>query len=273
MEKVPVSVVIIAKNEEERIESCIKVVSGWADEILIIDDESTDNTQHIAQGLGAKVLVKEMINEGKHRNWAKSQAKNDWVLSLDCDERPTSELKKEIAEAIKDSSHNGFSIPFKNYIGDYWIRWGGWYPAPKLRLFKKDSLNYKEESVHPPANFEGTCGSLKSDIIHFNYKDWTDYVKKTNKQTILEAQKWHKLSLVDPKKARYKMNTIHALWRVYDRFMRSFFWKKGYKDGFIGFMVAYLSAFYQILSYAKYRELKNQNPPASNCKNHFSSGI
>lgn len=251
-----VSVVIITKNEEGRISDCIKSVNDWAEEVVVVDDESTDKTQHIAQDLGAKVLVKKMKVEGAHRNWAYQQAKNDWVLSLDCDERPTPELKEEIKEAIKNNSHNGFSIPFKNYIGDYWIRGGGWYPAPKLRLFKKESLNYKEESVHPPANFDGSCGQLKSDIIHFNYKDWTDYVKKTNKQTILEAQKWHQLSFKDPKKARYKMNTIHALWRMWDRFARAFFTKKGYRDGFVGFMVAYLSSLYQILSYAKYRELK-----------------
>jgi glycosyltransferase involved in cell wall biosynthesis len=259
MDKAPVSVVIIAKNEGKRIGDCVKAVSDWADQVLVIDDKSTDNTKHIAESLGAKVLVKEMINEGKHRNWAKDQAKNDWVLSLDCDERPTLELKEEISKAIKDDSYQGFSIPFKNYIGDYWIRGGGWYPAPKLRLYKKDYFRYKEQNVHPPIEFKGHCGKLKSDIIHFNYKDWTDYVRKTNNQTTLEAKKWYDYSFENPKKARYKMNTIHALWRVYDRFIGSFFWKKGWKDGFIGFMIAYLSAFYQILSYAKYREFKKND--------------
>jgi glycosyltransferase involved in cell wall biosynthesis len=259
MDKIPISVVIIAKNEEERISDCIKSVNDWADEVLVVDDESTDSTQHIAQSLGAKVLVKEMINEGKHRNWAKDQAKNDWVLSLDCDEYPTSELKSEIKEAIKDTHFNGFSIPFKNYIGDYWIRGGGWYPAPKLRLYKKDYFRDKEQSVHPPVEFKGHCGKLKSDIIHFNYKDWTDCVRKTNNQTTLEAKKWYDYSFENPKKARYKMNTIHALWRVFDRFMRTYFRKRGYRDGFIGFMIAYFASLYQIVSYAKYRELKKLN--------------
>ncbi|MCF7897634.1 MAG: glycosyltransferase [Candidatus Omnitrophica bacterium] len=75
MDKAPVSVVIIAKNEGKRIGDCVKAVSDWADQVLVIDDKSTDNTKHIAESLGAKVLVKEMINEGKHRNWAKDQAK------------------------------------------------------------------------------------------------------------------------------------------------------------------------------------------------------
>lgn len=259
MDKVPLSVVTIAKNEEKRITELLELVSGWADEIIVVDDESTDKTREIAESLGAKVLVRKMENEGRHRNWALGQARNEWVLSLDCDERLTPELKQEIGGAIKDTSYQGFSIPFRNYIGDYWIRWGGYYPARKLRLFRKDCFSYKEESVHPPGILKGKCGKLNSDILHDNYKDWTDHVRKSNNQATLEAEKWHALSLLNPRKARYKMNTVHAFWRLFDRFARMFFRKKGYRDGFTGFMLAYLSSFYQILSYAKYREIKDKN--------------
>jgi glycosyltransferase involved in cell wall biosynthesis len=255
---IPISVVTIAKNEEKRIGDCIKSVSGWADEIIVVDDESTDKTRELAESLGAKVFVRKMHNEGKHRNWAIGQAKNEWVLSLDCDERLTPELKKEMAETIKDTAYQGFSFPFRNYIGDYWIRGGGYYPACKLRLFKKSFFRYKEESVHPPMEFSGVEGRLKSDIIHLNYKDWADHLRKTNNQTTLEAEKWYNLSLANPKKAGRKMNTIHALWRMVDRFMRGYFGKKGYRDGFTGFMMAFLSSLYQILSYAKYREIEEK---------------
>lgn len=255
---VKISVVILAKNEEHRIVNCIKSVNNWANELLVIDDESSDNTKAVAESLGAKVIIKKMEIEGKHRNWSYNQAKNEWVLSLDCDERVTDELKKEINHTLANTKHTHFSIPLRNYIGNYWIRYGGWYPAAKVRLFRKDKFKYEETRVHPTIKIQGSCGHLKSDIIHYNFKDWSDYVKKTNNQTTLEAEKWYKLSFNDPKKVRYKMNFPHAVWRMFDRFFRAFIKKRGYKDGFIGFMVAFMSGFYQILSYAKFYELKKK---------------
>ena len=256
MNNVPISVVILAKNEEKRIADCIKSVLGWSDEIVVVDDESTDNTGQIAESLGARLLKRKMDIEGRHRNWAYAQAKNEWVFSLDADEWPTEELKKEIKEALINTEHACFEMPFRSYIGNYWIRGGGWYPGSKVRLFKKTKFKYEEVEVHPGIAVEGSCGYLKSDIIHYNYRDWEDFLNKTNKQTTLEAMKWYKLSLEDPKKARNKMNLFHALWRTLDRFIRTFFVKKGYHDGFVGFMVAYFSSLYQIISYAKYWELK-----------------
>ncbi len=261
MSKIPLSIVILTKNEEKRIADCIKSVSGWADEVIVVDDESTDKTEKIAANLGARVLVKKMNVEGKHRNWAYAQAKNEWVFSLDADERVTDELKEEIENVFKSNpSFAAFTVPRRNYIGDYWIRWGGLYPAPQIKLFRKDKFRWEEVEVHPRAFLEGTCGHLKSDLLHYTYRNWEDYLRKLNKQTTLEAVKWYKLSKVSPKKARYKMNFIHALWRMMDRFIRTFFVKKGYRDGFVGFMVAYFSSLYQIVSYAKYREFQKHPP-------------
>ena len=259
MDEAPISVVILAKNEEKRIQDCIKSILGWADEIIVVDDESNDKTREIAQSLGAKVVIRKMDIEGRHRNQAYAQAKNEWMLSLDADERPTEELKKEIKEVITDTKYSCFDIPLKTYIRDYWIRWGGWYPASKVKLFRKSKFKYEEVEVHPRMIGVGSRGHLKFDVIHYSYRDWEDFLNKTNKQTTLEAVKWHKLSLENPKKARYKMNLLHALWRTLDRFIRTFFVKKGYRDGFIGFMVAYFSSLYQIISYAKYREFKRIN--------------
>jgi len=259
MSKIPISVVIVAKNEEKRINDCIKSVIDWADEIILVDDESTDSTRNIAKDFGIKVLVCKMNIEGKHRNWAYSQAKNEWVFSLDADERPTLELKNEIAKTIKSTDCTHFSIPFKTYIGNYWIRWGGWYPGSKVKLFKKNKFKYEEVEVHPRIITEGKVGHLKSDVIHYSYRDFEDFVNKTNKQTTLEALKWYKLSKKNPKKAKYKMNMLHAIWRSIDRFFRTFLAKKGYRDGTIGFMVAYFSSFYQIVSFAKYKEIERQN--------------
>ena len=114
--KVPVSVVIISKNEEEHIANCIKSVQNWADEIIVVDDESTDRTVEIAKSLGAKVFTRKMDIEGKHRNWAYQQATNRWVLSLDADEIVTEELKQEVTKAIqKQATFTQFTVNIRNY--------------------------------------------------------------------------------------------------------------------------------------------------------------
>ena len=258
--KLPLSVVIIAKNEEKRIKACLASVLGWVDEVIVVDDESTDQTRKIAQDLGAKVLVRRMEIEGAHRNWANSQARNKWVLSLDADERVTPELKKELFSLFSQQKlpYGAYTIPRKNFIGNYWIRWGGMYPAAQLKLLNKLEFKWEEAQVHPRAFLDGPCGHLKQPLLHYTYRDFGDFLAKLNKQTTLEAQKWIGVFKTNPKKANYKMNFIHALWRMFDRFIRTYFAKKGYRDGFIGFMLAYFSSLYQIVSFAKYWELKRK---------------
>ena len=125
-------------------------------------------------------------------------------------------------------------------------------------MFRKSQFKYEEVEVHPRIIADGSCGRLKGDVIHYSYRDWGDFLDKTNKQTTFEATKWYKLSLVEPKKAQRKMNVVHALWRTLDRFIRTFVAKGGWRDGFIGFMIAYYSSLYQIISYAKYRDMAKQ---------------
>ncbi|MFH1593070.1 MAG: glycosyltransferase family 2 protein [Candidatus Omnitrophota bacterium] len=260
MSKVPVSVIILAKNEEGRIRDCIKSIEGWADEIIVVDDESQDLTRDLSLGLGARVITRKMDVEGRHRNLAYALGKHEWVLSIDADERVTEGLKREIDEVLSaNPTCNALTIPRKNFLGDYWIRGGGLYPSPQLKLFRKDKFKWEEVEVHPRAFLEGGCGHLKSDLIHYTYRDWADFLRKLNNQTTLEARKWFNLSLEDPKKARYKMNIPHAIWRVMDRFVRTFFAKKGYRDGFTGFMIAYFASLYQIVSFAKYRALERKS--------------
>jgi len=260
MNKTKVSVVVLAKNEQSRIKDCLLSVIDWVDEIIVIDDQSTDTTVAISTELGANVFIKKMDVEGAHRNWAYSKVRNAWVLSLDADERVTPELKEEISQVLeKNPTQNAFTIPRRNHIGNYWLRWGGQYPSAQIKLFRKDRFRWEEVEVHPRAFLDGECGHLSKDLIHYTYRDWEDFLKKLNNQTTLEAKKWYKLSLENPKKAQYKMNTFHAIWRTLDRFIRTYFAKKGRRDGFNGFMIAYFASLYQIVSYAKYRELKNKD--------------
>ncbi len=247
MSNMPLSVVILTKNEELNIVDCINSVKGWADEVIVVDDFSTDRTVQIAQELADRVLIKKMEVEGTHRNWAYAQAKNKWVLSLDADEKVTPELKKEISAVLEETDYVCFSIPLRNFIGSYWVRYGGWYPAAKVRLFLKNCFLYEDVVVHPKVTINGKCGHLKNDIIHKGYPDFEHFLASLNRQTTLEAQKWISTDR--------KMSAGRITWRAIDRFFRRFIGKKGWKDGFIGFMVAFFDTLYQIMSYAKYRQM------------------
>lgn len=254
MGEVPLSVVVLTKNEEDNLVECLKSVKGWADEIIVVDDFSADKTVGIAQELADKVLIKRMEVEGTHRNWSYAQARNSWVLSLDADEKLTPELKKEITETIMSTSHACFSVPLRNFIGDYWVRYGGWYPAGKVRLFRKEKFKYEEVVVHPRIEVDGTCGHLKGDIIHKGYPDFEHFLASLNRQSTLEAKKWITTNR--------RMGGGRITWRAIDRFFRRFVGKRGWKDGFIGFMVAFFDTLYQIMSFAKYRQMLQEQAKA-----------
>jgi len=249
--KINLSVVVITKNEEDRLSECLESVSGWVDEIIVVDDNSTDSTVEIARKFTDRIFIRKMEIEGTHRNWAYQQAKNSWVLSLDADERVTEELKEELINIMSNNSEfTGYSVPRRNYIGSYWVKNCGWYPSGQLKLFRKEKFKYEEVEVHPRVFLDGDCGHLTKDLIHYSYKDFGDFLNKLNKQTDQEVTKWIK--------AGKKMTRARFAWRTFDRFMRSYFRKKGYREGFIGFMVAFFAGFYQFISYAKYWERKKE---------------
>ena len=250
MTKVPLSVVVLTKNEEKNIADCLGSVHGWADEILVVDDESTDATVSVAGRYANQILHRKMDNEGRHRNWAYSQAKNEWVLSLDADEYVTGELKGEITQALKNNSFNAYDIPLRNFIGTYQVRYSGWYPANKLRLFQKSRFKYEEVEVHPKVFLDGKCGHLTADIVHKGYPDFEHFLASLNRQTTLEARKWIQTGR--------RMTLGIAVWRTMDRFFRSLIYKRAYKDGFIGFMIAVFASLYQLMSYAKYWQMKRE---------------
>jgi glycosyltransferase involved in cell wall biosynthesis len=252
MKKAPVTVVVITKNEEEMLEDCLKS-AVWADEIIVVDDDSTDATREIAGKYTDKVFQRKMENEGIHRNWANSRALNKWVLSLDADERITPELAEEVTSLVKGTTEfKAYTIPRRNHIGDYWLKWGGEYPAAQTKLFLKDEFKYEEVEVHPRAFMNGDCGHLKGDIIHYSHRDISDYLRSLNNQTTLEAKKWVLTGR--------KMSLGHALWRMLDRcFYRRLLRKKAYKDGIYGITVAVFSGVYQLVSYLKYREMLEEN--------------
>ncbi|MBU4418560.1 MAG: glycosyltransferase family 2 protein, partial [Candidatus Omnitrophica bacterium] len=170
--------------------------------------------------------------------------------SLDADETVTPELKIEIENAIGTEEFVAYDIPLRNFIGNYWVKHGGWYPASKVRLFKKDKFKYEESEVHPRAFIDGACGHLKSDIIHRGYPDLEHFLNSVNRQSTLEAVKWIK--------TKRKMTLLWATWRAVDRFFRRYIRKEAYKDGMYGFVIAFFDTLYQILSYVKFREMQKK---------------
>ncbi|TRZ95038.1 glycosyltransferase family 2 protein [bacterium] len=247
-DKFPLSIVMLTSNKEDLVGKCLESVR-WADDIVILDDCSIDKTVEVAKKYTDKIFIRKLELEGRDRNWAYDQAKNRWVLSLDDDEVVTPELAEEIKRAVSaNPQENGFTIPRKNHIGDYWVKYGGWYPSPQLKLFKKDKFRFEEAEIHGRAFMDDPCGHLKCDIIHYTYRDFDHFLRKINRQTTLEALKWYKQNK--------PMRLPIFIWRSVDRFTRTYIGRKGYKDGFMGFVVAYFAALYQIISYLKYKELE-----------------
>ncbi len=252
-----ISVVVIAKNEETRIADCLESVQGWAEEIVVLDDESTDKTRLIAGRYTSKVISRVMDLEGRHRNFGASQAKNDWVMMLDCDERLTPELKAEIEAELKGRPEKtvAYWAPKKNFLGKVQLKYGGW-SNPRLKLYDRRFVQWSEapyDVVHPGIRIaEGyQKKNLQSPFLHYDFRNIEDFVRKVNRYSTLEAIKWHL--------SNRKMTLGKAIWRSIDRFFRRLVGKKGYKDGFYGFVAACVSGFHEILAYGKYREIKEFN--------------
>jgi glycosyltransferase involved in cell wall biosynthesis len=247
MEKVPITVVVITKNEEDNIAECLES-AGFADETVVLDDNSTDKTVEIARRYTDKVSSRKMDIEGRHRNYAYSLARNNWVLSLDADERISPELAEELSILLKSPMKDkAYTIPIRTFIGKRWIRHAGWYPAPKVRLFDKRHFKYEEAEVHPRVFIDGTCGHLKKDIVHYSYRDFHDFYQSLNNQTTLEARKWFK--------ERRDINFIKMYRKAISRFIKAYIQKGGFMDGLLGFAVSYAGGLYQFMSFMKYREM------------------
>jgi len=249
--KVPVTIAVITKNEEKRLAACLQTVT-WADEILILDDESTDRTIPVAETYGARCLRRKMDVEGRHRNYLYGQARNEWVLSLDADEHVTPELADEMTRIVKtnDSGWSGYAIPMKIFLGDRWIRGAGYYPSARLKLFRRDKFRYEESGVHPRVILDGKSGRLTGEILHYSFRDFSHFVSKFNRETDLEAEKW----VTDKRRMSFGL----AFYKSMDRFFRAYFMKKGYRDGFLGFVMSCFSSWYQLVTYAKYWAIKEK---------------
>jgi glycosyltransferase involved in cell wall biosynthesis len=234
-----VSVVIISFNEEKNIKDCLENIR-WCDEIIIVDCGSTDKTLEIAKQYNVKIYKKRWMGYGRQKNYALSKATNEWILSLDADERIEPALSKEIKEILPTTIYDGFLVPFKHLALTHWIRRCGWYPEYHLRLFRKKKGKFTEDIVHERIIVQGKVGKLKNAIIHSTIISINGRVSKINSRTSLAALKGAKT-----------YHVLKFLFLPLLRFFYHFILKLGFLDGSYGIYVSYDRAFYEFLRQAK----------------------
>ncbi|MFQ5608597.1 MAG: glycosyltransferase family 2 protein [Candidatus Zixiibacteriota bacterium] len=237
-----VSVVILAKNEAKNIRACIASVN-WADEVIVIDSGSTDDTTKIACDCGARVSEVEWIGFGPAKQCGVDLAQGPWVLSLDADERVSAELAQEIRSAIANSAFLGYRIPrLTSFVGK-WVRHGGWYPDYVLRLFHKANGRFTPALVHESVEVDGPLGKLANHLLHYSYDSIEDYISRLNRYTSLAARQLYDNGA--------KFSLWQALFKPPAVFLKRYLLKLGFLDGWTGLQIAFLSSVYVFTKYAK----------------------
>lgn len=172
-------------------------------------------------------------------------------MSVDADERVSPELKASLAEMLSrpdsENPHVCYDVNLKYFLGDEWIRGAGYDPAWRTRVFRYGKFLFKEETVHPPVRYEGSCGRLQGRLIHYSWPHWHGFFDKLNRETKLEAGKWIEQGR--------KVPALEAVRKASSRFLKNYFQKNGYRHGYNGFLMSCAHAAYQLMTYAKYREL------------------
>lgn len=240
-----ISVVISAFNEEKNLFRCLESVKDLATEIIVIDNESTDQTTEIAQKFGAVIFSQpnnQMLNINK--NYGFEKATGDWILNLDADEELSPELKEEIKAIINQSTNNGYSFPRKNIIFGKWIQHSLWWPDFQLRLFKKGFGKFPEKHVHEYLEVQGKTARLQFPLIHHNYQTISQFLYKMDQiYTESEVQR-----LLKDKKDLKWQEIIKA---SPSDFLKNYFSLNGYKDGQHGLILNLLQSFTPLMAFAK----------------------
>ncbi|MBI4726238.1 glycosyltransferase family 2 protein [candidate division TA06 bacterium] len=275
----PVSILVITRNEERNISSCLESL-GWATELVVLDSFSTDATVSLAEKYGARVFQRQFDNFASHKNWAIDHIdfKNRWLLIVDADERVSLKLAREIESLLAaPSEHNGYYIARQNIFAGKWIRFGGWYPDWQLRLIKIGKARYENRIVHEHMMLEGSAGFLKNPLVHYDYKGIERYFNRHNTYSSMEAVEiYRSLNGLNnkgiipegflskgPARRRFLKNFAyrHLFARPLFKFIWMYFLKFGFLDGRIGFRFSMLHAFYDYQISLKLNELKDKNSP------------
>ena len=249
MNKAKLSVYILAYNEEEKIEDCVKSAT-WADEVVVIDSHSTDKTAEISESLGAKVVQVDFEGFGKIRMSGIEHTQFPWILSIDADERFTEEARREVEEIINsEDAKDAYYIPRRNLFMGKKIRFCGWYPNYRQpQLFRRGKMTYEaKDLVHEDYLVKGSKGYLSNSIIQIPFLGLSEVLQKMDRYSELGAGKL----LAKQKKCPSKLNiSLRSLWT----FVRIYFLRLGFLDGWPGFVIAFSNMEGTFYRYAKYRE-------------------
>lgn len=226
-----ISVYIIAYNEAEKVRQAVESVR-WADEVIVVDSWSTDDTAAIAQSLGARVVQVKFEGFGKLRNSAIEACTHDWIFSLDADERCTPEAAAEISSIINDpSSLDAYRTPRRNFFMGRWIKHSGWYPNYRQpQLFRKGAMRYDEKPVHEGYELltGKPLGVMRNAIWQFPFKNMAEVMHKANRYSSLGAEK------IVHKRITMWSALLHGAWA----FWKHYLFKLGFLDGWPGFLIA-----------------------------------
>ncbi len=238
----PISVVIVAKNEEKKIGMVLDGVKSIADEIIVVDSGSTDQTVSVAESHGARCLFQEWLGYSAQKNFAIELAASDWVLSLDADEVLTPELQNEILELKNSGAINqfdGYKLPRVLLIGNKQVRFGGFYPDAQLRLIKKGSGQFNNRMVHEAIKMSGPVRTLHNHMLHYGYNSVEEFSQAMEKYARLSAEEYKKqaASGVGEHKDKYS-NALVCFARPIWTFAYRYLLRGGIMDGVLGLQLA-----------------------------------
>ena len=247
-----VSVTIITKNEAAHIADAIESVS-WADEVVVVDSESSDETVAIARGHTDRVIVRAWPGYIAQKNYAASIARHDWILSLDADERVTPALAEEITSRLAGTpDHAAYRMPRVTWHLGRWVRTTDWYPDDQLRLYDRRTAEWTGRYVHEAVTVRGTVGRLRGELQHFAFRDIADHLETIDRYTTYAARQMHE--------SGRHANALQLVFHPPLAFLRNYILRGGLRDGAVGFVISVLNSYYVFLKFAKLWELQHPRP-------------
>jgi glycosyltransferase involved in cell wall biosynthesis len=245
--KPPITAVVPTLDEQHNIGPCLSALD-WLDEIVVVDSHSRDNTCALARKAGARVLLHRFEGYGAQKNWAAAQARNDWILQVDADERITCELRDEILRLFRQApEHQAYSIPRRSLFAGRLIRHGGWQRDRVARLYHRQRAHFSDRLVHEKLLANGSTGKLRSPMMHHTYRDLSHFLDKTARYA--EAGARQLLREGHRPRPRYLVTAPLG------RFVRMYVLQAGFLDGTEGFLLATIAAWGVFQRYALLREL------------------
>ena len=252
------SVTVVTKNEAADLGAALTSVA-WADEIVVVDSHSTDDTVAIARTHTDRVVVHDWLGHIEQKNYAASLASHDWILSLDADERVTPALADEVRATLSaDPTHTAFRIPRVTWHLGRWVRSTDWYPDYQARLYDRRQARWTGRYVHEALINGGSSGQLSGEIQHYAYRDIADHLETIDRYTTLAARQMHE----DGRRAGLLQLAGHPPLA----FLRNYLARGGIRDGVPGFIISSMNAYYVFLKFAKLRELQNDERRTTNAE-------